>query len=52
VGALAFAQHVKELERQSLNAQRLRAREMCRELHAAHTPLLETLQSQHLRATA
>ena len=52
VGALAFAQRVKELERHSLNAQRGRARELCRELHAAHVPLLETLQSQHLRATA
>jgi len=52
VGALAFAQHVKNLERQSLNADRARAREMCRELHAAHMPLLETLQSQRLRASA
>ena len=52
VGALVFAQRVKELERHSLNAQRGRARELCRELQAAHTRLLETLQSQHLRATA
>ncbi|MEO8464533.1 MAG: two-component regulator propeller domain-containing protein [Gammaproteobacteria bacterium] len=52
VGALAFAQHVKDLEKQALNAQRGRARAMCRELHAAHLPLLDTLQSQQLRATA
>jgi signal transduction histidine kinase/ligand-binding sensor domain-containing protein/CheY-like chemotaxis protein/HPt (histidine-containing phosphotransfer) domain-containing protein len=52
VGALAYGQQVRELERQSLAGERVRAHELCRTLRAAHVPLLETLQSHSLRAIA
>jgi CheY-like chemotaxis protein/HPt (histidine-containing phosphotransfer) domain-containing protein len=52
VGALAYAQQVRTLERHCLAGERVRARELCRELQAAHLPLLETLQDLRLRATA
>ncbi|HZF28274.1 MAG TPA: ATP-binding protein, partial [Gammaproteobacteria bacterium] len=52
VGALAYGQRVRELERQCLAAERVRALESSRALQAAHAPLLETLQGQRLRATA
>jgi CheY-like chemotaxis protein len=52
VGALAFAQRVKELERHALAGEGAPARDACAELCAAHAPLLEALQSRRLRATA
>jgi signal transduction histidine kinase/ligand-binding sensor domain-containing protein/CheY-like chemotaxis protein/HPt (histidine-containing phosphotransfer) domain-containing protein len=52
VGALAYAQRVKELERHALANDRARARDLYEELCTAHVPLLEALQSQHLRASA
>ena len=52
VGALAYAQRVKELERHALAGERAPARAVCEELCAAHVPLLEALQGQRLRATA
>ncbi|HEU4619701.1 MAG TPA: two-component regulator propeller domain-containing protein [Gammaproteobacteria bacterium] len=52
VGALAYADQVKELERQCLADGRTRAPELCRVLRAAHVPLLETLQSRTLQAIA
>jgi signal transduction histidine kinase/ligand-binding sensor domain-containing protein/CheY-like chemotaxis protein/HPt (histidine-containing phosphotransfer) domain-containing protein len=52
VGALAFAQRVKELERHAIAAERAAARAGCEELCAAHVPLLEALQGERLRATA
>lgn len=51
VGALAYAQQVRALERHCLAGERAPARELCRALQAAHAPLLETLQEQRLRAT-
>jgi signal transduction histidine kinase/ligand-binding sensor domain-containing protein/DNA-binding NarL/FixJ family response regulator len=52
VGALAYAQRVKELERHALAGESPRAREICDELCAAHVPLLEALQDQRQRAIA
>jgi signal transduction histidine kinase/ligand-binding sensor domain-containing protein/CheY-like chemotaxis protein/HPt (histidine-containing phosphotransfer) domain-containing protein len=52
VGALAYAQRVKELERHAIAGERTPAREACEELRAAYAPLLEALQSQRLRASA
>jgi CheY-like chemotaxis protein/HPt (histidine-containing phosphotransfer) domain-containing protein len=52
VGALAYAQQVKALERLALAGEQVRARELCQALQTAHVPLLETLQNQRLRATA
>ncbi len=52
VGALAYSQQVRKLERHCLAGERVLARELGRELRAAHAPLLETLQGEHLRATA
>ena len=52
VGALAFAQRVKELERHALAGEHEPARELCAGLSAAHLPLVEALQGQRLRATA
>ena len=52
VGALAYAQRVKELERHALAGERMPARDVGEELCAAHMPLLEALQSQRVRATA
>jgi two-component system sensor histidine kinase BarA len=52
VGALAYASYVRELEQRSLAGDRVRVAELCRELHASHLPLLDTLRSQRLRATA
>ena len=52
VGALAYAQRVKELERHALAGERALARGLCEELCAAHVPLLEALLSQRMRATA
>jgi CheY-like chemotaxis protein/HPt (histidine-containing phosphotransfer) domain-containing protein len=52
VGALAYAQRIKELERHALAGELLPARAACEELCAAHVPLLEALQGQRLRATA
>ena len=52
VGALAYAQRVKELERHALAGERTPARDVGEELCAAHVPLLEALQSQRVRATA
>ncbi|HEX5047604.1 MAG TPA: two-component regulator propeller domain-containing protein [Gammaproteobacteria bacterium] len=51
VGALAFGQQARELERHCLASERASARESCQALQAAHAPLLETLQGQRLRAT-
>ncbi|RPI61663.1 MAG: sensor histidine kinase [Lysobacterales bacterium] len=52
VGALAYAQRVKELERCVVAGEQAPARAVCEELCAAHVPLLEALQSRRLRATA
>jgi signal transduction histidine kinase/ligand-binding sensor domain-containing protein/CheY-like chemotaxis protein/HPt (histidine-containing phosphotransfer) domain-containing protein len=52
VGALAYAQQAKELERHALAGENARARAACVVLHAAHGPLLETLQSHSLQAIA
>ena len=52
VGALAFAQRVKELERHAIAGERAPARDGCEELCAAHVPLLEALQGQRQRAIA
>ena len=52
VGALVYAQQVRELERVSRAGERVRARELCQALSAAHLLLLESLQSERLRATA
>ena len=52
VGALAFAQAVKELERHALAAEREPALELQEALCTAHLPLLEALQGQRLRASA
>jgi CheY-like chemotaxis protein len=52
VGALAYAQRVKELERHALAGERASARGLCEELCAAHVPLLDALKSERLRATA
>jgi CheY-like chemotaxis protein len=52
VGALAYAERVKELERHALAAEPGPARELYEELCAAHVALLEALQSQRLRASA
>ena len=52
VGALAYGQQVKELERRALAGDRARARESCGALQAAHGPLIETLEGQRLRASA
>jgi len=52
VGALVFAQRVKELERRALADERAQANELCDELCAEHAPLLEALHVERLRATA
>ena len=52
VGALAYAQQVRALERHCRAGERERARELGRALQAAHEPLIETLQQQQLKATA
>jgi len=52
VGALAYAQRIKDLERHALAAEGAAARSVCEELRAAHVPLLEALQAQCLPATA
>ena len=52
VGALAYGQQAKKLERYCLAGERARACEACRALQAAHTSLLETLQNQRQRASA
>ncbi|HEX7061361.1 MAG TPA: two-component regulator propeller domain-containing protein [Woeseiaceae bacterium] len=52
VGALAYSQQVKALERHCVAGDGERARELCRALQAAHAPLLASLQEQRLRATA
>jgi HPt (histidine-containing phosphotransfer) domain-containing protein len=52
VGALAYAQQVRELERQALAGERERAGELSDALCVAHLPLLDALQGQRLRATA
>jgi CheY-like chemotaxis protein/HPt (histidine-containing phosphotransfer) domain-containing protein len=52
VGALAYAQQVRSLERLALAAERESARELAETLCAAHVPLLEALQGQRSRATA
>ncbi len=52
VGALAYSQQVKALERHCVAGDGVRARELCRSLQAAHAPLLERLQDQRLRKTA
>jgi HPt (histidine-containing phosphotransfer) domain-containing protein len=52
VGALAYAQRVKELERHALAGERQPVRGICAELRAAHGPLLDALQNQRQRAIA
>ncbi len=52
VGALAYAGQLRTLERHCIAGKGALARELGRELAAAHGPLLETLQAQQLRATA
>jgi HPt (histidine-containing phosphotransfer) domain-containing protein len=52
VGALAYAQRVKELERHALGGELASARDCCQELCAAHAALLEALHGQRLKATA
>jgi signal transduction histidine kinase/CheY-like chemotaxis protein/HPt (histidine-containing phosphotransfer) domain-containing protein len=52
VGAMAYAQRVKELERHALAGERAPARAASDALHAAQGSLLDTLQSHCLRATA
>jgi HPt (histidine-containing phosphotransfer) domain-containing protein len=52
VGAMAFSQRVRELERQALAGEREAACDGRDALLAAHAPLLEKLQSHCLRATA
>ena len=52
VGAMAYAQRVKELERHALAGERAPARTASDALHAAQGSLLDTLQSHCLRATA
>ncbi len=52
VGALEYARQIRILEQHCLAGERERANELCRELQAAHAPLLETLHEQRLRATA
>ena len=51
VGALAYAQRIKDLERHALAAEGAAARAVCEEMRAAHLPLLEALQAQCLQAT-
>jgi len=52
VGALAYAQRIRELEQYALAGERASARAGCDALRAAYGPLLATLQSHCLRATA
>jgi HPt (histidine-containing phosphotransfer) domain-containing protein len=52
VGALAYAQRVRELEQQALAGERARAAELGLALLEAHLPLLDALENQRLRATA
>ena len=52
VGAMAYGQRVKELERHALAGERAPAGTASDALHAAQGPLLDTLQSHCLRATA
>jgi signal transduction histidine kinase/ligand-binding sensor domain-containing protein/CheY-like chemotaxis protein/HPt (histidine-containing phosphotransfer) domain-containing protein len=52
VGALAYAQRVRELERHALAGERAPARAASAALQAAHGSLLDTLQGHCLRATA
>ena len=52
VGALAYAQRVKELERHAVAGEPVPARDICDDLCSAHVPLLEALRSRRLRATA
>jgi signal transduction histidine kinase/ligand-binding sensor domain-containing protein/CheY-like chemotaxis protein/HPt (histidine-containing phosphotransfer) domain-containing protein len=52
VGALAYAEQVKELERLALAGESAAARDLCAALCSAHLPLLDALQGQRLRATA
>jgi HPt (histidine-containing phosphotransfer) domain-containing protein len=50
VGALAFAERVRELERRALAGEREAARDLRDALRGAHMPLVEALQGQRLRA--
>jgi signal transduction histidine kinase/ligand-binding sensor domain-containing protein/CheY-like chemotaxis protein/HPt (histidine-containing phosphotransfer) domain-containing protein len=52
VGALAYAQRVRELEQQALAGEGRRVAELGLALFEAHLPLLDALQGQRLRATA
>lgn len=52
VGALAYAERVKTLERHARAGESAPARTLCAALRAAHAPLLEALQSQRLAAIA
>ena len=52
VGALAFSQRVRELERFALAGECEAARELCAALGAAYSPLVAALHGQRLRATA
>jgi two-component system sensor histidine kinase BarA len=52
VGALAYAEKVRDVERLCRAGQRAPAREGCDALCAAHLPLLEALQGLPLKATA
>ena len=52
VGALIYAQRVKALEQHCREGEGARARELYRDLQAAHAPLLDNLQAQGLKATA
>jgi CheY-like chemotaxis protein/HPt (histidine-containing phosphotransfer) domain-containing protein len=52
VGALTYAERVKELERHALGGEAAPARACCDELCAAHAALLEALNGQRLKATA
>jgi HPt (histidine-containing phosphotransfer) domain-containing protein len=52
VGALAYGDRVRDLERHALAGEHAAARALCAELCAAHAALLEVLHGQRLRATA
>jgi CheY-like chemotaxis protein len=52
VGALKYAEKVREVERQCREGEAARAREGCDTLCTAHVSLLETLQGFGLRASA
>ncbi|HEU4625816.1 MAG TPA: two-component regulator propeller domain-containing protein [Steroidobacteraceae bacterium] len=52
VGALAYAQHVRQLERLCVAGERAQALELHGTLQAAYAPLIDALDSMSIRATA